>query len=544
MIVFDDVLSGLDSTTMNHVMHALFGKAGLLRQSKTTVLLATHAGMDSYFRSSLTTHLSFSVNVLKYADHIIALSSDGRISEQGSFSELRFQHEGYVERLCKATDYANNDGQDGYDGIVPTPESRTQARPRQSTRISFLESRREARQSNRISLARQSTRISFLESGTAAQQGVAVTLPNIANARLDVPGADAPNRQMGDRKAYRHYFRATGVRNTVIFFLAEIFFVAFEIAPQVWLSRWADATGTDSYQGAGFYLGIYAALQVGFLVSLFIGARHVASTMVVRSGRWLHAQLVRTVSTAPLSFFTSTDAGITLNRFSQDVNLLDTELPVSLLLLGAAALGTLAQAVVVLVAAKYVGAAIALVVVVFYLVQRCYLRTSRQLRYLDLEAKSPLYSLFLEALRGRATVRAFRWQDECEAEFLSALDDSQRPAYLLASVQQWLALVLGLITAAVAVILVALMVTLKEKGTTTAGLGGVALLNMMSLSQNLMHAVVMWTRLETSIGAVARIKDFAEQTPAEVMSREAVELPKDWPTTGAVEFNDVAISYK
>jgi ATP-binding cassette subfamily C (CFTR/MRP) protein 1 len=88
------------------------------------------------------------------------------------------------------------------------------------------------------------------------------------------------------------------------------------------------------------------------------------------------------------------------------------------------------------------------------------------------------------------------------------------------------------------------MVTLKEKGTTTAGLGGVALLNMMSLSQNLMHAVVMWTRLETSIGAVARIKDFAEQTPAEVMSREAVELPKDWPTAGAVEFNDVAISYK
>jgi ABC-type multidrug transport system fused ATPase/permease subunit len=118
----------------------------------------------------------------------------------------------------------------------------------------------------------------------------------------------------------------------------------------------------------------------------------------------------------------------------------------------------------VLEAAEYVGAAIGRVVVVFYLVQRCYFRTSRQLRYLDLEAKSPLYSLFLEALRGRATVRAFRWQDECQAEFLSALDDLQRPAYLLASVQQWLALVLGLSTAAVAVILVALVVTSKRKG--------------------------------------------------------------------------------
>lgn len=45
MAVFDDVLSGLDSKTLNHVFHAVFGKDGLLRQSQTTVLLATHSCM-------------------------------------------------------------------------------------------------------------------------------------------------------------------------------------------------------------------------------------------------------------------------------------------------------------------------------------------------------------------------------------------------------------------------------------------------------------------------------------------------------------------
>ncbi|KAH8723179.1 P-loop containing nucleoside triphosphate hydrolase protein [Phaeosphaeriaceae sp. PMI808] len=482
MAVFDDVLSGLDSTTMNNVFQAVFGKDGLLRHSQTTILLATH-----------------SAHVLQYADHIIALGRNGTITEQGSFQELRSQPYGYVQELCSKIEYPDedSDNEDLYIPSAPRPE---------------------------------------------VQQSVTVASP--ATARLEVPAADAPNRQMGDRKAYVHYFRATGMRNTIIFVLAELAFVTLEIVPHLWLSSWADAADNKHSRSVGYYLGIYAALQIGFLVSLFIGARHVASTMVVRSGRWLHAQLVNTVSAAPLSFFTSTDAGITLNRFSQDVHLLDSELPVSLLLLGAAALSALAQAVVVLVAAKYVAAAMVLVIGVFWLVQRTYLRTSRQLRYLDLEAKSPLYSLFLEALRGRATVRAFRWQDECQSEFLRALDDSQRPVYLLASVQHWLALVLGLITAAVAVVLVAIMVTLRDKGTTTAGLGGVALLNMMSLSTNLMSTVVTWTRLETSIGAVARIKDFMDKTPREAKPPDAIELSESWPAGGDIELKNVSVAYK
>ncbi len=43
--------------------------------------------------------------------------------------------------------------------------------------------------------------------------------------------------------------------------------------------------------------------------------------------------------------------------------------------------------------------------------QKYYLRTSRQMRLLDLEAKSPLYSHFIESLSGLVTIRAFGWGD-------------------------------------------------------------------------------------------------------------------------------------
>ena len=71
LVILDDVLSGLDADTENRVFHNLFGRNGLLRKHRTTVIIA-----------------SSSAKRLPYADHIVALSSDGRILEQGNFKEL------------------------------------------------------------------------------------------------------------------------------------------------------------------------------------------------------------------------------------------------------------------------------------------------------------------------------------------------------------------------------------------------------------------------------------------------------------------------
>lgn len=61
-------------------------------------------------------------------------------------------------------------------------------------------------------------------------------------------------------------------------------------------------------------------------------------------------------------------------------------------------------------ASRYMDITILFVLVSVYMVQRFYLKTSRQLRLLDLEAKSPLYSHFMETLSGLITIRAFQRQ--------------------------------------------------------------------------------------------------------------------------------------
>lgn len=111
--------------------------------------------------------------------------------------------------------------------------------------------------------------------------------------------------------------------------------------------------------------------------------------------------------------------------------------------------------------------------------QKYYLRTSRQLRLLDLEAKSPLYSHFIESLSGLVTIRAFGWVDNFKELNLKLLDVSQKPYYLLFCVQRWLALVLDLMVAGLAVILMILVVKLRTD--ISGGFVGLALLNVVCL---------------------------------------------------------------
>lgn len=137
----------------------------------------------------------------------------------------------------------------------------------------------------------------------------------------------------------------------------------------------------------------------------------------------------------------------------------------------------IAQVALISTGSAYMAFTVPLLVLVIYALQNVYLKTSRQLRFLDLESRSPVYTHFLETLSGLSTLRAFRWQEASSEVNIRRLDTSQRPYYLLYCVQRWLALVLDLIVAALAIVVVALAVSLR--GSTSPGLLGVSLNNIL-----------------------------------------------------------------
>lgn len=114
----------------------------------------------------------------------------------------------------------------------------------------------------------------------------------------------------------------------------------------------------------------------------------------------LHWNLLDAVMHAPMSFFAATDSGTKLNRFSQDMSLINSRLPASVLQATSAASLCLAQLVLVATGSTCFAAFISATLLVLWLLQRFYLHTSRQLRLLDLEQKSPLLSSLSRRWRG------------------------------------------------------------------------------------------------------------------------------------------------
>lgn len=62
------------------------------------------------------------------------------------------------------------------------------------------------------------------------------------------------------------------------------------------------------------------------MISLLLLGIAIFIVSVIKAGAKLHQDALRTLIHAPLRFFTNTDTGVVTNLFSQDLNLIDTEL--------------------------------------------------------------------------------------------------------------------------------------------------------------------------------------------------------------------------
>lgn len=147
---------------------------------------------------------------------------------------------------------------------------------------------------------------------------------------------------------------------------------------------------------------------------------------------------------------------------------------------------------------------------------------------------------FIDTIKGLATFRAFGWVPDSIELNNQLLDTSQRPAYLLAMIQRWLGFTLALVVAALAVAVVALATQVRSNIAFT----GASLVTLMNFGESLSYIVKFYTMLETSIGAVSRLKTFSDTVKSENLEGEDVVPGKEWPLRGTITLKDVSASYE
>ncbi|EKJ79255.1 hypothetical protein FPSE_00566 [Fusarium pseudograminearum CS3096] len=369
--------------------------------------------------------------------------------------------------------------------------------------------------------------ITPMQSPEIVQKDIATVIPK---EEIDL------SRKTGDTECYKIYVRSMGWKVIGIVFPTAVMGAVTEAMPQIWLRIWTEK-GDGSKDAK--YVGGYVGLVVAAMILALVNISYFLIMGVEKSSNNLHEQLLKSVCRAPLHFFTTTENGSILNRFSQDMTLIDMSLPLAFYLTLDLTLRGLVQTGVVASGASYFGAFLPLSFLALYLIQKYYLRTSRQMRLLDLEAKTPLYTQFTEITAGLSTVRTFGWSKELLDESFKLLNTSQKPFYLMFCIQRWLELVLDFFVAGMAMLLVT--IALRIPGTTSEGAIGLSMVNLLGLNLTLTTVIDQWTSLETSLGAIARLKAFISSTPNENKETEK-EIPDDWPI-GKIEIEGITASY-
>ncbi|KAI0176465.1 ABC transporter [Hypoxylon sp. FL1284] len=344
-------------------------------------------------------------------------------------------------------------------------------------------------------------------------------------------------RKTGDTELYRYYIKAAGPANVFFMVACTAAYSIFVTFPQFWLKIWTDSDSSNTWV---FTCG-YIALNFMAWITTIGGIWFTIIFIAPHSGKVLHSQLLKTVISAPILYFSKTDNGSILNRFSQDLQLVDSQLPNALSTVTVQIFKLLNQAALLFIAQKLLTFTLPLCLAVVYAVQRVYLRTSRQLRLLELESKSAISVDFLETIDGLSTIRAFQGQTKAIAQHLLRLGESQKPFYILLCLQCWLRIVLDLLVAGIAVGVIALAVILKD--TTSGGEVGVALNMVLVANATLLKLVEAWTNLEISLGAIARIKDLEEKVLPEDSLTETFLPPETWPPSGQIALHNVTASY-
>ncbi|TQV93218.1 ABC multidrug transporter [Cordyceps javanica] len=344
-------------------------------------------------------------------------------------------------------------------------------------------------------------------------------------------------RATGDVTLYKYYFSAIGIPRLLLLLVSLTLYSIFVGIIPYWLKWMGESGGLYMW----FYTGIYFLLSLGAFASVAVAISTIFLVIAPHSGHTLHERLLRTVMHAPQAYFATTDTGITLNRFSSDIRMIDRSLPFALFQVFQAIFLLLSQFILLCIVQPLIMITLPFTILAVYSIQKVYLTTSRQLRAVDLEARALVNSSFLETLEGVATIRAFGWQQAFSKDNAQKLDLSLRPDYMLTCVQRWLDLVLDLIVPGLAICVISLGVIFK--GTTTGGQIGLALNVILQANRYILRLVSAWTSLETSLGAISRVRDFEQSVLPEEEPGRNPRPPPGWPAHGAVEFANVSASY-
>ncbi|SPO20123.1 related to multidrug resistance protein [Ustilago trichophora] len=500
VLILDDVLAAVDSHTARRLVDECL--CGDLVKGRTVVLVTHHVEA-----------------VLGHVAHVVMLDG-GRIRASGSPAQLKAE---------------------GLLSMLMSESSRSDDKGKQAAKDQLVEeAAKEAAVEAQVQTQTEDGSKAKVDSAPSALgQGKLVTAEGKSTGHVK-------------REIYLMYLSAFGWLAVALVLFSIMWSRSADVLEKYWLSYWGNAyqRGPDEdahsrFPNPGDNVSPYVAIYAGILLFGYVGgnlANLVTGIWGVAAGQKLFRRMLATVVRSPTRFFDQTPTGRILNRFTKDVETVDTTLSGNIRMLVLFTAGSLFAMLTMFITVPTFVPFLLVLTYAYYRTAVSYVSAARDLRRLESVTRSPIFQSFSEVLNGIATVRAFGAQERFLETLFRRLDATQSCYNLFWMANRWLMLrfdLMGAFTVFGASVL-------ALAGGIDAGLAGIAITQAQVFVLAMYWLCRCWTGFEMDLNSVERMHEYLglPQEPAAII--EDNRPPPNWPSkidSRGIQVNNLVLKY-
>ncbi|KAF9423739.1 hypothetical protein BGZ76_003621, partial [Entomortierella beljakovae] len=506
--LLDDPLSAVDAHVDQHLWENVIGPDGLLKDK--TRLLVTHG-----------------IHHLEEVDQIVVLKN-GAISEQGEYKQL-LKAQGPFYQLIKEFSVGQ--------------KKRSSTKKRLQALLHGNKDKDQSKDSN-------STNSDSEGDGTVAEE----SSENGDKYKQDNNGNEGGligEEKTGERgvgwDVVLIYARAVTYPKVVFCILIFILSQACHIGTNFWLRFWiSDVEYRDRNEieprPHSYYLFGYGRL-IFFYLTLDIIVNYTVEVICgLQASKVIFDRLLSRVLRLPMSFFDTTPMGRIVNRFSSDIDSIDTRLPEEWNDLFSFIINIGGTMLIISYSTPVFLIAIPPLLMTYLWVQHYFILSSSSLKRLSATAKSPLFQHFSETLSGVSCVRATRGLDQRfikQNEVRTDVTTNRFHAFNLDN--RWLQVRLEALGGFA--VFAASALAVWNAADLDPSLVGLALSYALNLTGTITFLVRTANSVQNSLVSVERVDEYSHK-PIEAPEQTGAHIPQNWPSEGRIVFKNYSARYR
>ncbi|KAM9928856.1 hypothetical protein OXX59_001564 [Metschnikowia pulcherrima] len=528
--LLDDVLSAVDAHVGKKITKQVLSSSGLL--ATKTLILATN-----------------SMKILRLAQETVFLEK-GRIVERGSFEEL-IEKGGEVSKLMQ--EFAQEDEDEKEDDVVET----TNEPATESTESSDSEDPHASKVYHPVTLAEAEdvgelalTRVltyNTIGATSAVSYGHDYVFEDDYHSRQN--SSDHTEKKEQGHVKWKVYLEFLRACNWVYIAIWCLFFwavVGMNIMGNYVLKYWSERNLVSGHNiSPTLYLSLYAFTGVAGGFFTFASAYIIWTFSAVRSSKYFHDRMAQSVLRSPMSFFDTTPIGRILNRFSDDISVLDQQVLWSLTMFVSFLIECFTRLAIVVFNLPFMLVVIFFLVFLYNYFRKKFMPASRELKRLKSASRSPVFSHLQESINGVETIRAYQEDERFIHSNRVKVDNVTKIDWTIQGCNRWLSMRLQFISALIVLFssMLILYGVYSGSGLSPSMVG--FLMTYVFSSTSMLNAIIrLWAEVETKAVSLERLIEYGNLPSEAEMIVEDNRPDSHWPASGEIHFKDYSTRYR